>query len=1332
MGGKSRAMNPDADDGEDVDDDAAETESREDVARDLYTSQRLLDASVQKAMEVGFGNGIEREISRIYRQGEHKYKVSDRGAFSGVADDKLGLVNKWVEKGTGRAWRRLRRPSDMHEYAKEMREYRASENPRKATGKVFVFIDGFMPAPELPIPPTHKPTRFHCILDNGLHVVKTGGAMLKPPVGPGAGPTVSKIGQEFELIKHKNLEFSLTLVVERSSPHLAETLPAPPTPSTSDKKPPSLAKGFKGLLSSPFHSPRRGKSTVVAPPASPTREPILSYLARDGTLGRASIVFESVAEQSLGRCHVVEVPVLAGPQGPQRGLLRLKLFYLPAMPSVPRELLPDNLSECIKGMQNAAWHNSPAWMEGVLTQLGGDCTTWRRRPVKAQGAHLIGYNEITKKPTVKIDLSKAVAVEGSWDPHSRPSRARSAASSRPAHHSEPSEVEQTEETSWQTAHEASTSSSALQRDPSAIQAIPRSAVHRITSGQVVLDLQGALKELIENALDAGATNIEVRFKDYGGDSIEVIDNGSGIDPTNYDGVGLKHHTSKLASFDDLTSVSTFGFRGEAISSLCALAKVQFLTATKETAPVGTVLELGADGSLRDKRGKSARQRGTTVIVQDLFASLPVRRREFERNLKREYAKAQSVLQAYALICKGARWSVSNTPKGGRKTPVLSLQSPVGPGYMLSNVSTLFGAKTAQTLMPMNLELRISGSMRSLRRPMAAQTCRVRKRRRVSRAGSDAVNGPCSGSEAADSETDEEDDSQDRQDENSEDDDLSVIRVTGLISKPQIGQGRASTDRQNLYLNGRPWDNACIIRAFNEVYRSFNTNQSPLLAANFEVPGSRYDVNVSPDKRTLLIHDETLVTEQLKTQLETTFAPFRGSFVISNLGPAASKVPTKQSQINFEAPTSSVQDYSRGDTRAEVADCASEESGTTASPMRTSSDMDELLSSPAAEREGPRHHESSPASEMLEDPPTAAGGSEAPEDEEGMTDNLVEDEDAERNRHLDNLDDGASSLTDFDKSLHARSYRDEILSFINAGESLLSLDMDDLESRIRAAAFSGKGEANSARSSTQAQQQEEADQQNSIRGAGVSAQDGAAVERELSRVINKADFKNMQVTGQFNLGFIIARRRTHADELAKAMDDLFIVDQHASDEKYNFETLQRETRIRGQRLISPRVLELSPADELVAVEHIEAIQLNGFELQFDEGALPGTRLRLISQPVSKGTVFGVADLEELIHLLSDTVPGGTASRSVRCSKARAMFASRACRKSVMIGKALNQRQMSSILLHFSEIEQPWNCPHGRPTMRHLADLKHVRVASNGVEGHKRFARRPVDWSRLGKI
>jgi hypothetical protein len=94
-----------------------------------------------------------------------------------------------------------------------------------------------------------------------------------------------------------------------------------------------------------------------------------------------------------------------------RGTLRLKLFYLPPLPSIPRNRLPENLGECIRGMQSAAWHRAEPWLSGTLTQSGGDCTSWRRRPVKAQGQFLICFNAVTNKPTVKIDLSKAVCIE---------------------------------------------------------------------------------------------------------------------------------------------------------------------------------------------------------------------------------------------------------------------------------------------------------------------------------------------------------------------------------------------------------------------------------------------------------------------------------------------------------------------------------------------------------------------------------------------------------------------------------------------------------------------------------------------------------------------------------------------------------------------------------------------------------------------------------------------------------------------------------------------------------------------------------------------------------
>jgi DNA mismatch repair protein PMS2 len=142
--------------------------------------------------------------------------------------------------------------------------------------------------------------------------------------------------------------------------------------------------------------------------------------------------------------------------------------------------------------------------------------------------------------------------------------------------------------------------------PSAgIKAIDRSTVHRICCGQVVTDLPTAVKELIENALDAGATTIEVaargpqiapapprgrfgghlrkrrpahaaqvRLKEHGSALIEVADNGSGVAPEDYESLALAHATSKLSTFSDLPQLSTFGFRGEALAALAALAEVR--------------------------------------------------------------------------------------------------------------------------------------------------------------------------------------------------------------------------------------------------------------------------------------------------------------------------------------------------------------------------------------------------------------------------------------------------------------------------------------------------------------------------------------------------------------------------------------------------------------------------------------------------------------------------------------------------------------------------------------------------------------------------------------
>lgn len=95
-----------------------------------------------------------------------------------------------------------------------------------------------------------------------------------------------------------------------------------------------------------------------------------------------------------------------------------------------------------------------------------------------------------------------------------------------------------------------------------IHRIGADSVHRICSGQVITDLSSAVKELIENALDAKATRITVTLKNYGLDQIVVDDNGKGIDEADFPLLATKHATSKISSFTDISFLETFGFRGE--------------------------------------------------------------------------------------------------------------------------------------------------------------------------------------------------------------------------------------------------------------------------------------------------------------------------------------------------------------------------------------------------------------------------------------------------------------------------------------------------------------------------------------------------------------------------------------------------------------------------------------------------------------------------------------------------------------------------------------------------------------------------------------------------
>jgi DNA mismatch repair protein PMS2 len=205
------------------------------------------------------------------------------------------------------------------------------------------------------------------------------------------------------------------------------------------------------------------------------------------------------------------------------------------------------------------------------------------------------------------------------------------------------------------------------------------------------------------------------------------------------------------------------------------------------------------------------------------------------------------------------------------------------------------------------------------------------------------------------------------------------------------------------------------------------------------------------------------------------------------------------------------------------------------------------------------------------------------------------------------------------------------------------------------------------------------------------------EEQLSLVVQKEDFRKMNIVGQFNNGFILATQRTIASEKnGRQTLQVFIIDQHASDEKYNFERLQASTEMQSQPLVRQLKVDLTPVETLLVHENQDIVRRNGFAISIDDNSNDSF---LTALPVCRGVVFRVEDFMELLReMQSGSLKGA------RCSKARRVFASRACRSSVMIGRVLSLREMRTIVDHLGDLHQPWNCPHGRPTMRHLVTIR----------------------------
>ncbi len=225
-----------------------------------------------------------------------------------------------------------------------------------------------------------------------------------------------------------------------------------------------------------------------------------------------------------------------------------------------------------------------------------------------------------------------------------------------------------------------------------IQVLPKSIAEKIAAGEVVERPASVIKELVENSIDAGADKITIEINHGGIMYMRVTDNGSGIKKEDIKTAFLRHATSKISTQTDLDSISTLGFRGEALAAICAVSKVEVLTFNEQD-DCGTqyVIEGGEEKSFLD----TGCPKGTTIIVRDLFYNTPARM----KFLKKDVTEANAVAALIDRIALSHPDIAFNLIRDGKKT-----LSTAGNGDLKSAIYSVLGRDYTNGLIPVNNSL----------------------------------------------------------------------------------------------------------------------------------------------------------------------------------------------------------------------------------------------------------------------------------------------------------------------------------------------------------------------------------------------------------------------------------------------------------------------------------------------------------------------------------------------------------------------------------------------------------------------------------------------------
>ena len=763
-----------------------------------------------------------------------------------------------------------------------------------------------------------------------------------------------------------------------------------------------------------------------------------------------------------------------------------------------------------------------------------------------------------------------------------------------------------------------------------IHVLDQETIDRIAAGEAVERPASVAKELIENAIDAGSTRITIELRNGGIGMLRVTDNGRGISKEDIPLAFLRHATSKITKAEDLISLGSLGFRGEALSSISAVAKVELVTKHSGDLTASRYVIEGGREKVFEEIGAPD---GTTIVVRDLFYNTPARAK-FLKTPTTEAANTGSFVEQ--LILSNPDIAFTLIVNGQRK-----LSSP-GNGKLADAIYGIYGREVFNHLVPVewvqNAETTVEQGQNEYDNGTLTQYPKTPVEHRQN------------------AETTE------LRDQKTEAYSPGRIRITGMIGKPQIS--RSNRNMENYYVNGRYVKSKVVSRAIEDGYSTrLMQHQYPFTCLMIEVCGSEVDVNVHPTKMEVRFSSEKEVYDAVRSAVSGTLANLDQILLLSDEEKKKIGLSDKKSSKPVR-PAEPFEVHARDFTRARKAE-----------ELLQNARINDLEERPAKMRQTEIKPD---VRQTIQQEIHPEGGPELqreihPEGKPELQREIHPEGGPELQQEIH--PEGGPELQqeihpeggpELQQEIHPEG-RPELQREIHpeGGPELQREIRSEEQPEIR-----------------QESQPEVSPQLRPENAPEYSRKSTGRYEQQsfLPRFLSEEAKPNRRIVGQLFSTYWICEYR----------DQVFVFDQHAAHERVLFEKFMKAYEKRenlSEQLMPPMIVTLNAGEEALLLANMDVFSELGFEIEhFGE-----RDYAIRAVPYSLGTIRSEVLFRELLDQLEVTPDMRDMKTYIR------KVATEACKAAVKGGGRLSETEAQSLLDDLMHCEDPYHCPHGRPTI-----------------------------------